>query len=157
MKRKIELLDSTLREGEQTPNVSFSLEEKLDIASRVDEFGVSFIEAGHPAVSPRIKEAVEEIGVLELNADILAHSRALKEDVDAVIDCDIPWIGIFAGVNHYSLEHKLHCSFDEALERIEDGSYGRCETCGETIGARRLRVRPWATLCVECKRKEEDD
>ena len=48
---KIEILDSTLREGEQTPNVSFSKSEKIKIALMLDKFGVDFIELGHPAVT----------------------------------------------------------------------------------------------------------
>ena len=44
---------------------------------------------------------------------------------------------------------------DEALEKIEAGAFGACEECGAPIGERRLRAKPWASLCVECKRKEE--
>ena len=50
--RKIEILDSTLREGEQTPGVSFTVEQKIAMAKQLDAFGVDFIELGHPAVSP---------------------------------------------------------------------------------------------------------
>ncbi|MDB9853904.1 hypothetical protein OAC91_01565 [Candidatus Marinimicrobia bacterium] len=66
--RKIEILDSTLREGEQTPGVLFTLNEKLDIAKKIDLFGVDFIELGHPAVAPDIYEAVEALNSLELNS-----------------------------------------------------------------------------------------
>ena len=45
---------------------------------------------------------------------------------------------------------------DEALDRIEEGTYGQCEECGESIGERRLQIRPYACLCVGCKRKEEE-
>lgn len=44
---------------------------------------------------------------------------------------------------------------EKALERLEDGSYGICENCGEPIGKLRLMAFPRATLCMECKRKEE--
>ncbi|MCK5636696.1 MAG: 2-isopropylmalate synthase, partial [Thermoplasmatales archaeon] len=57
----LQILDSTLREGEQTPGVTFSVEEKLKIANLLDEFGVDIIEAGHPRVSPDIYKGVKEI------------------------------------------------------------------------------------------------
>ncbi len=50
--QQIEILDSTLREGEQTPGVSFTVGQKIALAKRLDTFGVDFIELGHPAVSP---------------------------------------------------------------------------------------------------------
>ena len=42
-----------------------------------------------------------------------------------------------------------------ALERIEQRSFGRCTSCGRPIGAERLGARPWASLCIDCKRREE--
>jgi RNA polymerase-binding protein DksA len=51
-------------------------------------------------------------------------------------------------------EHVL-VEIDAALVRIDDGTYGICARCGKPIGAERLDARPWATLCLEDKRKEE--
>lgn len=53
-------------------------------------------------------------------------------------------------------ERKLLSKIDEALVRIEDGSYGCCEECGGPIGVDRLRARPVTTLCIECKSEQED-
>ncbi|MCX8170012.1 MAG: hypothetical protein N3D72_02865, partial [Candidatus Methanomethyliaceae archaeon] len=55
--KKVLILDTTLREGEQTPGVSFTIEEKLQIARKLDEIGINMIEAGHPAVSRDVYEA----------------------------------------------------------------------------------------------------
>ena len=44
---------------------------------------------------------------------------------------------------------------DDALQRIEDGTFGTCRTCGQPIAPQRLEAMPWATQCIECKRKEE--
>jgi DnaK suppressor protein len=44
---------------------------------------------------------------------------------------------------------------DAALRRIDDGTYGICENCGQPIGEERLEAMPWATLCIDCKRREE--
>jgi DnaK suppressor protein len=52
-------------------------------------------------------------------------------------------------------ERKLILKIEEALERIEDGSFGICEKCGEDISEQRLRARPVTTHCIECKKKEE--
>jgi DnaK suppressor protein len=52
-------------------------------------------------------------------------------------------------------ERKLVSKIDEALGRIEDGSYGKCEECGGDIGVERLRARPVTTLCIDCKSLQE--
>jgi RNA polymerase-binding protein DksA len=58
----------------------------------------------------------------------------------------------------YSLEDNASAvlaAIDAALGRIDDGSYGRCVRCGKPIGEERLEARPWATLCIDDKRREE--
>ncbi|MBF0481918.1 MAG: RNA polymerase-binding protein DksA [Desulfovibrionaceae bacterium] len=52
-------------------------------------------------------------------------------------------------------ERRLIKKIQEAIERIDDGSYGACEDCGEDIGVPRLKARPVTTLCIKCKSKEE--
>ncbi len=52
-------------------------------------------------------------------------------------------------------ERKLILKVKEALERIEDGTYGECEVCGEDIGFERLQARPVTTQCIDCKQKQE--
>ncbi|HDI79164.1 MAG TPA: RNA polymerase-binding protein DksA [Desulfobacteraceae bacterium] len=52
-------------------------------------------------------------------------------------------------------ERKLIGKIKEALERIENGTYGICEQCGKEISEERLRIRPVTTLCIECKKKQE--
>jgi DnaK suppressor protein len=52
-------------------------------------------------------------------------------------------------------ERKLILKIREALQRIEDGSFGICESCGDDIDVERLKARPVTTLCIECKRKQE--
>lgn len=58
----------------------------------------------------------------------------------------------------YTLEAtdgRLLAAIDAALARIEDGTYGTCVNCGAQIAPERLEAMPWATLCIDCKRKEE--
>lgn len=52
-------------------------------------------------------------------------------------------------------ERKLLSKIEEALQRIEDGNFGECESCGELIGLKRLEARPVTTLCIECKTAQE--
>lgn len=117
---KVKLLDSTLREGEQTPGVDFTLEQKLDIARRLDAFGVEYIEAGHPAVSHEIAHAVREVARLGLDAEIVAHSRAMKSDIDQVLKTDADWVGIFFSVADKRLEDTFRKDIDQALSLIQD-------------------------------------
>ncbi|MFP4136629.1 MAG: Lrp/AsnC ligand binding domain-containing protein [Candidatus Acetothermia bacterium] len=114
----MQLLDTTLREGEQTPGVSFTIDEKKEIAGLLDEFGVDIIEIGHPVVSSDIERACRTIAEDELEAETMAHSRATRSDIDAVKDTGVDWVGIFLGTSQLSLEHKLHTNRTEALERI---------------------------------------
>ncbi len=53
-------------------------------------------------------------------------------------------------------ERKLVAKVKEAIERIDDGSYGECEVCGEKISEKRLEARPVTTFCIECKTEEEE-
>jgi RNA polymerase-binding protein DksA len=52
-------------------------------------------------------------------------------------------------------EERLLEAIDAALQRIEDGTYGICRTCGQPVGAERLGALPWTTQCIDCKRREE--
>ena len=112
------ILDTTLREGEQTPNVSFSVEEKLKLARMLDEFGVEMIEAGHPAVSPQIYKVVKTLAHEGLNAEILAHVRAVRSDIDKALECDVSRVAIFLPTSDIHLTDKLRITEDEALHRI---------------------------------------
>ena len=54
-------------------------------------------------------------------------------------------------------ERKLITKIDEAIQRIKDGTYGLCESCGEPIGVERLKARPVTTFCIDCKSAQEDE
>ena len=124
--QKIEILDSTLREGEQTPGVSFTVGQKIALAKRLDTFGVDFIELGHPAVSPDVYEAVEALNDLDLIAEKMAHGRAAKSDINDVVAIGVGWMGIFFGTSPLSLKHKFNITKSEALIRIETAvKYGK--------------------------------
>lgn len=114
----VEILDDTLREGEQTPNVAFSLEQKIAIVRALDNFGVDFISVGFPAISQKIFDDIKVISNLRLKTKILGHSRAKTEDIDQVLECGCEWIGIFMAINDISLRYKYKLTKDEAQEKF---------------------------------------
>ncbi|HLE97544.1 MAG TPA: homocitrate synthase [Candidatus Thermoplasmatota archaeon] len=116
----VKLLDSTLREGEQTAGVTFTVEQKVEIARALDAFGVEYIEAGHPAVSPDVLEGVRAVAREGLHAEIVAHSRALRKDIDLVLQTDADWVGIFFSVADARLEEHFRKNEDEAVALIQD-------------------------------------
>jgi len=118
---KIEILDSTLREGEQTPNVSFTKSEKIKIAMMLDKFGVDFIELGHPAVSKNIYDSIDSLNDLKLNAKKIVHGRVLKSDIDDAIKLGVEWIGVFFGTSQEFLKDKYNVDENGALKIIEKG------------------------------------
>lgn len=103
----VKILDTTLREGEQTPGVKFSLEQKLEIAKELDEFGVDYIEAGMPVISDYDFQCVKAVASAGLKAEVLGHARAKREDIKAVKETGAQWVGIFCGVNDLSRKYKL--------------------------------------------------
>ncbi len=121
----IQILDSTLREGEQTPGVFFDGHIKLAIAGALDKVGVDFIEAGHPKVSPEIYNATRLISQQKFKATIGAHSRSLKEDVDLALECGVGFLGVFFCVSDDRLTHvhkkELHRAVDQIAKVIAYG------------------------------------
>ena len=113
---QIEICDVTLRDGEQAPGVVFGVDEKVEIATKLDAVGVEMIEAGFPAVSPKEKAMVKKIANLGLNTKICCLSRAIFHDIDEALDCDVDVVGLFMATSDLHLKHKYHRSFDEMLE-----------------------------------------
>ena len=121
IKKNIQILDTTLREGEQTPGVSFTISQKLEIVKMLDAFGVDFIEVGHPAVSADIYKAIKEINKLSINAKTVAHCRLKKEDIKQALDLKMSWVGIFFGTSQSFLFDKYKIDEKKCLEMIKDG------------------------------------
>jgi len=114
--KRIRILDSTLREGEQHPGVSFTIKQRIQIAWMLDYFGVDQIEIS-PIISNDHADATKTIIKQGLSADIVAHGRALKEDIDVSLKCDATWVAAYLGISDIHLKDKLRISRDEALDR----------------------------------------
>ncbi len=114
--KRIRILDSTLREGEQHPGVSFTIKQRIQIAWMLDYFGVDQIEIS-PIISNDHADATKTIIKQGLSADIVAHGRALKEDIDVSLKCDATWVAAYLGISDIHLKDKLRISREEALDR----------------------------------------
>lgn len=114
----IQILDSTLREGEQTPGVYFDGHIKLAIAELLDHIGVDIIEAGHPMVTPEIFEAIRQISDHHLKAMIGAHSRSLEADINMALECGVDFLGIFYCVSDGRLNHIFKKELNTAIDQI---------------------------------------
>jgi isopropylmalate/homocitrate/citramalate synthase len=112
----VSVLDSTLREGEQSVGVSFSKRQRLQIAWMLDYFGVDFIEIS-PVISESHRESLKEMRKAGFSAKIISHGRALPSDIDISRECDVDWVAMYHSVSDIHLRSKLHVSRDEALER----------------------------------------
>ncbi|UCE91685.1 MAG: homoaconitate hydratase [Methanobacteriota archaeon] len=113
----IVVYDSTLRDGEQMAGVRFSQEQKLTVATKLDEIGVHQIEAGFPAVSQVELDSVRAISQLGLEADVLCLARTLEDDIDAVLKCDVDMVLLFIATSELHMRYKLKMTSEEVLER----------------------------------------
>jgi len=116
--KKIRLLDTTLREGEQTPGVSFTVRQKLIIARSLDFLGIDAIEVGHPGVSRDIDEFITEVKEEQLKAELIVHARACEQDVEAALETGISRIAVFLGTSYLHLHQQLGTSLDQASRLI---------------------------------------
>jgi 2-isopropylmalate synthase len=114
------ILDSTLREGEQTPGVYFDKHIKLAIANLLEEIGIDIIEAGHPMVTTEIHDAVKSIAQKGYKAIVGAHSRSMQSDVDLALECGVGFIGIFYCVSDERLNTVFKKDLDTAIKLITD-------------------------------------
>jgi 2-isopropylmalate synthase len=114
---KIRVFDTTLRDGEQTPGVSVSPEQKVAIAIKLDELGVDAIEAGFPIVSHGEMKAIKNITKLGLKADICGLARTIGADIDAAIKCDLKYIHTFIATSDIHMRYKLKMSREQVLKK----------------------------------------
>lgn len=114
---KIMILDTTLREGEQTPGVAFSIDQKIKIASLLGEFGVNSIEVGFPSSSKKAMEASKAICNLGHGFETIGYARAREEDIDKVAEAGCDRVVINMPTSDIQIESKLNVT-REYLEEI---------------------------------------
>ena len=117
---KIRIFDTTLRDGEQTPGVALTPDQKLAIAQKLDELGVDAIEAGFPIISEGEMAAIKSITRAGLKAEICGLARTEKKDIDAAVEAGLKYIHTFIATSDIHLKYKLKITREQALEKAVD-------------------------------------
>ncbi len=120
---RVVIFDTTLRDGEQCPGATMTLEEKLEVADLLDEMGVDIIEAGFPIASQGDFEAVAEIARRVKKAVVAGLARAISADIaragEAVKHAKKPRIHTFVSTSPIHLAHQMRKGEDEVIEIIQ--------------------------------------
>ncbi len=117
--RQVIIDDTTLRDGEQTAGVVFSLEEKIAIARLLDDIGVQEIECGIPAMGKEEQASVRALVDLGLNARLITWNRAVIGDIQASIDAGVTAVDISLSVSDIHIVHKLRKDRDWVKEQLK--------------------------------------
>lgn len=121
MSQRIQIFDTTLRDGEQVPGCQLNTEEKLQVAEQLELLGVDIIEAGFPISSPGDFRSVEEIAKLVKNATVCGLTRAKKEDIDAAAaalkHAKYPRIHTGLGSSDVHIKYKFNSTREKMIEQ----------------------------------------
>jgi 2-isopropylmalate synthase len=114
--KSIRIFDTTLRDGEQTPGVSFTPEEKLEIALQLDKLRVDTIEAGFPAASEGEQKAFRDLINVGLKAEVCALTRTMRKDIDEALKCNPDSIHTFISTSNVQMKHALGMMPEQVLK-----------------------------------------
>ena len=117
---KIYIFDTTLRDGEQTPGVALTVDEKIQIATKLNNLGVDKIEVGFPTSSKGEIESAKQITSLGLDSTLVGLARSLRKDLDAIIDSDLEYVHTFIGTSPLHRDYKLKMSREEIVDTAVD-------------------------------------
>ncbi len=126
---KVEIHDATLRDGEQTPGVVFSKDDKIRIAELLEEAGVERIEAGMPAVSAMDYEAVKSIACRGLKAKTFVFARAMKKDIDMAAETGARGVVIEVPIGYPKLKYQFNWTWENVAEKSID-CINYAKSCG---------------------------
>ncbi|HCU99105.1 MAG TPA: homocitrate synthase, partial [Chloroflexi bacterium] len=116
----IQIIESTLREGEQFVGASFSTEDKIQIAQSLSNFGVEYIELTSPCASPNSLEDCIKIANLNLNSKILTHIRCHLEDAKVALATGVDGIDVVIGTSSYLREFSHGKSISQIIDTATD-------------------------------------
>ena len=111
----IRIFDTTLRDGEQSPGVSLTVEDKIEIARQLSKLGVDVIEAGSPMSSEGEKRVVKEIAKAGLEAEVCGLARATRSDIDDAIDCDVDVVHVFIPTSPVQMKYAVNLTPEQVL------------------------------------------
>ncbi|MEJ6952539.1 homocitrate synthase [Natronospora cellulosivora (SeqCode)] len=130
------IIDSTLRDGEQTAGVAFSRTDKIRIALMLDQLGIDIIEVGIPAMGEEEISTISEIIAMDLQAEILTWNRMVLADIDKSLETGGSSVHISAPVSDIHIQHKLKKSREWVLKNIEEVvRYAVDNNCIVSVGA----------------------
>jgi len=112
------LVDTTLRDGEQTAGVVFANQEKLNIARMLDEVGIEQIEAGIPIMGGDEKDIIKKMVKSNLRASIMGWNRAVIKDIQASIDCGVDAVAISISTSDIHIKDKLKSTREQVLNQM---------------------------------------
>ncbi len=122
----VRIFDTTLRDGEQTPGVSLTPDEKVRIARQLDRLGVDAIEAGFPIASKGESESVAAVAHAGLSCEVVGLARASKNDIDQALGTGVNCVHVFIATSDLHLKYKLKLTRKQVLDRIADSvSYAK--------------------------------
>ena len=132
----IMLVDTTLRDGEQTAGVVFSNQEKIRIAKMLDNIGVHQIEAGIPVMGGDEKECIIRMVELGLDASIMAWNRANINDVKQSLECGVDSVAISISSSDIHIINKLNSTREKVLENMSKAvEYAKSEGMYVSVNA----------------------
>jgi isopropylmalate/homocitrate/citramalate synthase len=114
---RVSIHDATLRDGEQTPGVVFTIADKVAIAEKLAEVGVERIEAGMPAVSDQDFQAIKEISRLGLKSKIYVLARAMNADIDKAVECGCHGVVIEIPIGYPKLKYQFQWTWEDVLRK----------------------------------------
>jgi isopropylmalate/homocitrate/citramalate synthase len=117
---RVQIHDATLRDGEQTPGVVFSVADKVAIAEKLAEIGVDRIEAGMPAVSDQDFKAIKEITRLGLKSKIYTFVRAMTADIDKSLECGATGVILEIPIGYPKLQWQFKWTWEDVLRKSVD-------------------------------------
>ena len=163
MKKKVNIIDSTLRDGEQSPSVMFTENQKIKIAEDLSQIGVDEIEAGMPAIGQQERKIIQKITKMNLHCDISVWCRAIEKDIQLASECNVGKVHISFPISDILLKamgknikwvydslKKLISFAKKYFDYISIGAIDviRCDknilfdfiNCAEAYGAKRVRL-----------------
>jgi isopropylmalate/citramalate/homocitrate synthase-like protein len=115
--KKVRIFDTTMRDGDQTPGVSFTPEQKMRIARQLDRLGVDTIEAGTPVASEGEAKAISDIAKAGLKTEVCALARPVQADVDAAIATGVGCVHVFISTSDIHIKYMLKKTQQEVLNQ----------------------------------------
>ena len=116
----IRIFDTTLRDGEQSPGVSLTMEDKIEIAKQLSLLGVDAIEAGFPSSSEGEKKVIKDIVKAGLKPEICGLSRANRKDIDAAVECDVDAVHVFIPTSPVQMKYAVNMTPEQVLSAAVD-------------------------------------